>query len=549
MTPGIAIYSLQRVSEPRKLYLHSLPTFIMLRQLPSRTLQTTLRICGRNLHCSVPLMSLGIIFGACRLALSLRRGFPPAFPEPRMLFVTTMMSIPIWGLCMSIFYLLWVLDAPSWFQGGLRDGRRRYARLAAEAIDFEADESPSPARIGFHKMSPASKWLLPPLCLGYLSCAVFGVYLLWTYELPLDHRFKEAVELANRAPRREGYGTGEKIFIAAMFYNNAAVLPYWTTEIAKVINYLGPDNVFVSILESHSTDASPTILRAFDKRLEAMGVPRRILTQDESIPRPRSMKTTPIRIEYLAALRNRAIEPLVAQGGFDRLIFSNDIFIEAESIVELLQTNDGEYDMVCSLDFGEWGLYDLWVLRDRLGRMTSTLWPYFFEETGFRGVMKDEPTPVFSCWNGITSMRTEPFLPNSLRPGRLSTSPRTHPLPPTHPLYMHAKNVTAAAAPPLRFRASAPGECFSSESFTLPYDLRRVYALEGIYVNPRVIAAYQWSYYLWFKYFMRHWAVKWFVENVENGNGMHLAKIVVGNPGEIFQWDGVECDPGPWGDS
>jgi hypothetical protein len=73
--------------------------------------------------------------------------------------------------------------------------------------------------------------------------------------------------------------TAEKIFIAAMFYNNAPVLPYWTTEITKIIHYLGPvspshnpytyaysrfvlkrypqDNVFVSIVESTAPTPRP----------------------------------------------------------------------------------------------------------------------------------------------------------------------------------------------------------------------------------------------------------------------------------------------------
>ncbi|KAJ7856118.1 hypothetical protein B0H14DRAFT_2579065 [Mycena olivaceomarginata] len=46
-------------------------------------------------------------------------------------------------------------------------------------------------------------------------------------------------------------------------------------------------------------------------------------------------------------------------------------------------------------------------------------------------------------------------------------------------------------------------------------------------------------------YILRHWAVKWFIERVENGNGMHLAKFVLGNPAEIWQWDGSECHPAP----
>jgi hypothetical protein len=37
------------------------------------------------------------------------------------------------------------------------------------------------------------------------------------------------------------------------------------------------------------------------------------------------------------------------------VVFSNDVFIEAESIVELLDTKGGDFDMVCGLDLAYWG--------------------------------------------------------------------------------------------------------------------------------------------------------------------------------------------------
>lgn len=112
----------------------------------------------------------------------------------------------------------------------------------------------------------------------------------------------------------------------------------------------------MSIVESYSSDDSPALLRAFETKLQAMSVPNRILTHDTSVPRPPSMVTGPPRIDFLAATRNFVLEPLTVHGGYDRVLFSNDVFVEAESIVELLETNRGEYDMACGLDFQQWGL-------------------------------------------------------------------------------------------------------------------------------------------------------------------------------------------------
>ncbi|KAJ6454206.1 hypothetical protein C8R45DRAFT_1192217 [Mycena sanguinolenta] len=162
---------------------------------------------------------------------------------------------------------------------------------------------------------------------------------------------------------------------------------------------------------------------------------------------------------------------------------------------------------------------------------------------GFRAVMADEPAPVFACWNGIIAVRADPFLPIPLRTGQLFTAPLARPLAPTHPAYEQPANMTPALTPPVRFRSSAPDECFSSESFLLPYDLRRQFDLQNIYANPRVINGYVWNWYVWFKWVTRHWAVKWWIEKVENGNGMHLAKMILGDPARVWQWDGGECHP------
>ncbi|KAJ7630355.1 cryptococcal mannosyltransferase 1-domain-containing protein [Roridomyces roridus] len=325
-----------------------------------------------------------------------------------------------------------------------------------------------------------------------------------------------------------------------MFRNNQAVLPHWTKQMARYINYAGVDNVFVSILESNSDDATGQILEQFDAQLADMGVARRIITHD----------ATPHddRISFLSAVRNRVLEPLIEKGGYDRVLFSNDVFIEAEAIVELIKTRDGDWDFVCGLDFGPWGLYDQWVIRDRLGRTLSTNWPYFFEDAGLHAILREEPVPVFTCWNGIVAFKADPLIPVSLRtPGRLSTSPLSNPLPSSHPAYPQPLNTTPADTAPLLFRPNGKNEpCFTSESFNLPYDFRRQFDLQNIYVNARVITAYEWDFYLWHKYLLRHWAVKWFVQKIENGYNYHSTKLINGNPEKMWTWDGGDCHPWGW---
>ena len=73
-----------------------------------------------------------------------------------------------------------------------------------------------------------------------------------------------------------------------------------------------------------------------------MGVQHRILTRETSIPK--KTDTDRRHIRFLAASRNLVMKPLseLADQGrlFDRILWSNDVFVHAESIVELLETHD-----------------------------------------------------------------------------------------------------------------------------------------------------------------------------------------------------------------
>jgi len=193
----------------------------------------------------------------------------------------------------------------------------------------------------------------------------------------------------------------DKIFIAAAFSQNEGVLPYWTATMLSVIAYRGPSNIFVSIVESHSSDASPVLLTALADTLAARGVQHRILVRDDdAIEKPEDLSFNN-RINFLAAIRNRVLEPLIKNGGYDRVLFSNDVFVEPESVIELLEINGGEYDVACAMDFNHFGAYDAWVLRDRLGHLTGTIWPYFIDAPSIKLMREDSPVPAFACWNGM----------------------------------------------------------------------------------------------------------------------------------------------------
>ncbi|KAN0082834.1 Cryptococcal mannosyltransferase 1 domain containing protein [Tylopilus felleus] len=266
----------------------------------------------------------------------------------------------------------------------------------------------------------------------------------------------------SRWPKRTGYANQEKIFIAAVFFNNEKVIPYWSDSILKAIRYLGADNVFVSILESESTDKSPELLQQLDEKLDVMEVQRHTfkLTRDKTVTKPDDSDN---RTYFLTTLQNHVLEPLVENGGYDK----------PETIIELINTADGEYDMACGIDFNGYGLYEDSMIRDQRGSRSFT-----------RSV--DGSLPL----------------------------PDTHPS--ANDTALHA--LSPASRPPVRFRTSSWRECYSSECFLPPYDFRRVFNMNRIFVNPRVIIAYEWRFYAYFKWF-------------------------IGNPDLISQWDGGDCRP------
>jgi hypothetical protein len=322
--------------------------------------------------------------------------WPPAFPSSWRFLLLLLVIVPVFTfiqvlrLLASLPPLPFLIDRWSKAFRTQHPSHQGYSMLQqprAVLIDsrelFNASDEENPLVEGaegcsersFSTPSPTPRLLLQHHRVWWIQLLTYVILFCvstWVgvhYEQSGDVRYREAIQAAVARPRRQGYGkqgefleplgsnttdTGsEKIFIAAMFYNNEQVIPYWQNSLIKVIHYLGPDNVFISIVESHSTDGSPGLLKALDADLARMSVPRRILTGDEAVPKPDDMSGNN-RIGFLAATRNRAMEPLMV-GGYDRVVFSNDIFMEPESLVELLETNDGDYDMACGLDFGHFG--------------------------------------------------------------------------------------------------------------------------------------------------------------------------------------------------
>ncbi|KAJ2459798.1 hypothetical protein GGF42_001246 [Coemansia sp. RSA 2424] len=130
---------------------------------------------------------------------------------------------------------------------------------------------------------------------------------------------KEFVDSAAHRYKSITHGGTEPIFVAANLYNSEKVLPNMAAQLLSLADTLGHSQIFVSIYENGSNDKTKEILHQFNETLEAMGIAHRIVA--DATPKPKHVH----RIEYLAKLRNYALEPLYSDGSkFGQVIFVND---------------------------------------------------------------------------------------------------------------------------------------------------------------------------------------------------------------------------------
>lgn len=134
---------------------------------------------------------------------------------------------------------------------------------------------------------------------------------------------------------------GQKVFIASIHWNNEPILrSNWSAAVLELVDYFGPENVYISIYESGSWDNSKEVLRVLESDLERKGVQRTVKLSETThadelkqpptdgwIQTPRGKKELR-RIPYLSKLRNLALEPLNSLGDrmkFDKILFLNDV--------------------------------------------------------------------------------------------------------------------------------------------------------------------------------------------------------------------------------
>eukprot|EP00842_Homolaphlyctis_polyrhiza_P003216 jgi/Hompol1/3896/HPOL_001657-RA len=195
------------------------------------------------------------------------------------------------------------------------------------------------------------------------------------------------------------------------------VLPTLMREVLRLIEFLGPNRIYISIFENGSTDRTKLLLNAFRSILELARINHTIVLSFEKS----DFKHTN-RIELLARYRNRAIEPMFSQPvHYDRILFINDVFHCLDDTLELLyQTELQQTDITCGFDYWEYSFrfYDVWVARSMSGNMVRE---YFYQGS----FVYDPPSRAryelglplqgYSCWNGMAVLNTEPFYKHNVR--------------------------------------------------------------------------------------------------------------------------------------
>lgn len=179
-----------------------------------------------------------------------------------------------------------------------------------------------------------------------LAVAFFIFDLFWSHlrAAPSETLLKGNTQ--NHISKTKTAAPKERIFIASTHWNNEIVLrSHWNTAILNLVQSLGPENVYVSIVESGSYDNTKGALIELDYYLGELGINRTISLSDAShadaisrgpeegeegwIDTPRGRRELR-RIPFLSRERNESLKPLAGletEFGvkFDKILFLNDV--------------------------------------------------------------------------------------------------------------------------------------------------------------------------------------------------------------------------------
>ena len=170
-----------------------------------------------------------------------------------------------------------------------------------------------------------------------------------------------------------------------MIVDMESIINHFIIQMKQLINFLGKQNIVISFIENgDSKDHTRRYLKEFQKYLNKNKIINHFLLKNEiHDPRKKNftfLKYSPLRIQFYAKLRNRCFNFLYKLPNIDfnntKIIYFNDIIFDYEDIINLLSTNNEEYDAVYALDFSD-VFYDRWVSIDLDGNSLKPNFPIF----------------------------------------------------------------------------------------------------------------------------------------------------------------------------
>lgn len=344
--------------------------------------------------------------------------------------------------------------------------------------------------------------------------------------------------LALQEPTSPPFAPQYNYLVVANYYNSESSLAYSLPQLRRLLTFLGsPASLYLSIFENGSTDSTAQILTQFAASID---IPHTVITcnytgsyitqtatstQKDDFDLKRIVATK--RYSRMAALRNIAMRPLyTGQVQFQnsalptQIIFLNDIYFTAEQILTLLNTNNGDYDLVCGLDFYEL-FYDILVTRDIQGEWFSGYFPYAKDPVARKAIQAGRPFQVYSCWNGVAIMTATPFTQHNVRFRGRDFDPE-----------------------------SSHCECVQSECLLICADFRSA-GYDKIYINPQVRVTYEWKHHLlynsiltplyqWMQFFLA--AFESSRNTAGQGLGCGMPSYWTGEDALYMPMDGKKCD-------
>ena len=276
-------------------------------------------------------------------------------------------------------------------------------------------------------------------------------------------------------------------YIASNLVNIESIIQNYIQQLKYLINYLGKEKVIISIVENEdSKDNTRTFLTNFQQYLIENNILNKFYLKRE-IEDPRKLnepfeKFSRLRIEYFARLRNKCLQYLYEIPNIDFnntiIIFLNDIVFKYEDIINLLSTNNEDFDVACAIDMHNKTFRDRWVSIDLEGDGMRRYFPFFINKEAQDLVVNHKPIRVFSCWNGVIAFKAAPLKDKKIQ-------------------FRHKVNYTQ----PLHYLNNPARDYYESECTYFNIDLFSA-GYTKKFINPDVRVTYKHEYFFQSKYFI-----------------------------------------------